>query len=162
MWSDLLPLNLSQAARRLGVEPFDLVRLLVATDGMPKELAFSPEQVDALGAKGGIEPSWWPGVDLPEDHNPMRQRVRAALGLLLERGHVGGEGTRLDNVWRGLPSADQALVRDALHALSDEGLVAMLPGKICTRVLVNAASEERVREIAEGRSDTSALSALYE
>lgn len=162
MLSDLRPLGLVGAAKRLDVEPFELIRLLVATDGVPKDMVFPPAKVDALRARAGIEDSWWTDTELPEDVNPLRQRVRGALSLLLARGHVGGEGTRQDNVWRGLPAADQELVRNALLVLADEGLLALIPGKLSTRVTVSPAGEDRIRAIAEGRSDTSALSVLYE
>lgn len=162
MLSDLLPLGLTGAAARLGLEPFELVRLLVATDAMPRDLRFTTEQVDGLFARAALEQPWWDGVDLPEDKNPLRQRVRAALGLLLGKGFVGGEGTRIDNVCRGLPSEDQALIRDALVALADEGHLTLVPGRMGVRVTVTPASEGRVRDIAAGKSDTSALSVLYE
>lgn len=162
MLSDLQPLGLTGAAARLGLEPFELVRLLVAVDAMPRDLRFTPAQVDALHAKAALEGGWWDGVDLPEDKNPLRQRVRAALGLLLARGFVGGEGTRVDNVCRGLPPDDQALVRDALITLADEGHLTLVPGRMGVRITVTPASERRVRDIADGKSDTSALSVLYE
>lgn len=163
MLHELQPLGLVDSAKRLGLDPFELVQLLVATDGVPKDMVFSTEQVDGLIGKGGVESGWWDEATLPEgDKNPKRQRVRAALGLLLDRGHVGGAGTRADNLWRGLSSEDQMLVRDAVLVLVDEGLLDNVPAKSANNVTVSAEHEARVRDIVEGRTEHSALSALYE
>lgn len=157
MLSELLPMNLSDAARRLGVDPFELMRILVATNSVPKDLVFRAAEVDALREPAGIDEAWWKDVVLPDDVNPRRQRVRGVLHMLL-----AGGATRKDNVWRGLEASERELVRGAVDILVEEGLLAEATTKALTSLSVADGSEERVRAIADGEADTSALSALYE
>jgi hypothetical protein len=162
MLDDLRPKGLSDAAHALGIDPFELIRIAVGSDVDLGTLTFDDAALVTLTDAGGIEVSWWADAELPKDHNSQRQRVRAALSQLLERGHVGGQGTRMDNVWRGLPRDDQELVREALTGLAEEGLLALNASTSGTRVSVVSSAKDRVRAIAEGSADTSALSALYE
>jgi len=162
MLDDLLPMNLVGAANKLGVSPFEVMRLLVASDGVPDNLHFTGDQVARLRQIGQIEDSWWEGVDLPEDANPLRQRVRAALQLLIDRGHVADSVTRMDNVWRGLTEEDCGLVNDALLALVDEGHLNQISRPNGTMISVNPASSDTIQQLASGAADTPGLSELYE
>ena len=162
MLSELAPMNLVGAALALGVTPFEVVRLLVASGGVPANLTFTAEQVARLRKVGQIDNSWWDGVDLPDDANPLRQRVRAALQLLIDHGHVADSMTRLDNVWRGLNEDDCGLVKDALLILVDEGHLNQVSRPNGTMISVNPASSDTIQQLASGAADTPGLSELYE
>ena len=153
---DLQPLNLTDAALKLGVSPFDLMRLAVGTDTPLDHLQFDDALLDELRAAGGIEESWWgPETEMPTDHNERRRLVRAALAQLIARGHVDGEGTRMDNVWRGLDAEQQELLREALSALAEDELLALHSGKTGTHVTVTGSGRSKIEDIADGTADTS-------
>lgn len=162
MLDELRPMGLGAAARRLGVDLFEVVRLVVATDTPSEQLGFSPEQVENLRAFGGIEGPWWPDVELPEDEHPLRQRVRAAVQQLVARGLVGEHTTRMDNVWRGLPVDDQLFLQTALTTLGEEGVLVIAATPSGVRVSVAEARLDTARAIADGRLDTPGLTALYQ
>ena len=162
MLHELRPMGFAEAARHLGVDIFEMVRILTNTDGMPDRLVFEADQLIKIKTDAGIESSWWTDESLPKDHNPGRQRVRAALQLLLDRGHIGAPGTRMDNVGRGLSPDDQSLVSEALNALASDGLMSIHTTPVATLVYINETGKARIAEIAAGKGDTAALSALYE
>jgi hypothetical protein len=159
----LIPVGLNEMSRRLGVDPFETVRLLVATDyDMTGPLRFAPEVVEMLRDKGGVHATWWDGSSGPADDNPSRQRVRAALQLMLDKGYVGDKTTRMDNVWRGLPYADQGLIQQALTVLTEEGLVRCIGTPMGLQVSVDAGKLDLVRGIVSGKKSSDGLDALYE
>ena len=162
MLDELRPMGLSAAARSLGVDLFEVVRLLVASETGPDSLRLTPEHVEQLRVFGGIERPWWPDVELPEDEHPLRQRVRAAVQQLLDRGYVGAVTTRMDNVWRGLPTDDQVFLQTALTALGEEGVLAITATPAGMQVAVVEERVDVARAIADGRHDTPGLTALYQ
>lgn len=162
MLHDLQPLGLTAAAKRLAMDPFELIQLLIATDGVPKDLVFTAAQVDGLVGKGGVEAGWWDEAEFVEDKNARRRRVRAALKLMLDRELVGPPGTRPDNLWRGLDAAEQKLIRDALAVLVDDEVLERVPHMAGNHVAIRAEGKERVVEIVEGRTEHPSLSALFE
>ncbi len=163
MWDDLRPITLTQAAKQLGVDPFEVMRLLVAADAVPVGApVLSAEAVEQLRAVGQLQPSWWPGAQLPDDPHPRRARVRAALSLLLERGYVGDVVTRLDNVTRGLRAEEQRLILAALRALAEVGLVRIEVRPIGVMVAVEADHADRVRSVAAGNEMPAVLHRLLE
>src|SRR5687767_14283894 len=120
MLEELMPVGLADAARKLGTEPFEVVRLLVAANAVPQgPLQLGPDAVDRLREIGRIEAGWWEGVTLPKDANPRRARVRAAIQLLIDKERFGDATTRMDNVWRGLRVDEQQLLQGALMALAE-------------------------------------------
>ncbi len=159
MLEELQPLSLTAAARRLGIDPFEVVRLLVASDQVPAgALAVDPQAIDALRELGRIDSSWWDGVDLPSDEHPGRARVRAAARLLLDRKHVGDDAaTRMDNVWRGLPLEDQDLLQRAISALAIAGLVRILATRVGLMVCVADGQESKVKALADAEQVPSEL-----
>lgn len=164
MLSEFHPLGVTDAARRLGLDPFEVVRLLVASgkasdDGAP---VYSAELVEELRVFGRIDPPWWGGVDLPDDANPLRQRVRAALQLLLEKGVVGDATTRMDNVWRGLPFEDQGLLQQAVMVLAEEGALRVVGSPVGLLVSIDPAAKATVEGLAAGTKESAGLSALYQ
>jgi hypothetical protein len=162
MLEELQPLSLVDAARQLGVTPFEVVRLLVAAGEVPD----GPLRVDGallgeLRKLGGIQDTWWTGVDLPDDEDPRLQRVRAGVKLLLDRKHIGeGAATRLDNVSRGLAFEDQDLLRFAFFALAEDGVVRLMPSRVAQTVCILPAAEKVARALVDGKQVPSALSAM--
>lgn len=162
MLEELRPLGISDVAKRLGIDVFEVVRLLVASGNMPTHLQVPSEHVERLRSFGGIDAPWWIDVELPEDEHPLRQRVRAAIQLLLDRGHVGDRTTRMDNVWRGLPDDDQAFLQTALTVLGEEGLLTVLATPVGVQVAIASDRLDTARGIADGSQDTPGLTALYQ
>ncbi|MBT3221322.1 MAG: hypothetical protein HN348_19745 [Proteobacteria bacterium] len=161
MIPELKPRGIVAAAKQLGVEPFEVVRLLVASGRMPDTLVVSQEDLDAIRRVGEIE-SWWAGgLDRPDDANPLRATFRAALGQLLERECIGDKSTRMDNLWRGLSLEEQEKLQEGVHALIEEEVLATSNSEvgICVSVVEPAAST--VRDIVEGSSDTPGLAAVF-
>lgn len=48
MLDELKPMTLTEAAKALGTDPFELVRVMVASGIAPQTLGFTREQVDRL------------------------------------------------------------------------------------------------------------------
>lgn len=113
MLEDVKPLSLSMAASAIGIDPFDLVRLLAARRRRgPLELAHS--ELDAFCEQSGIQ-TWWPdGLDL----EPGGDLLARVLTEMLDRGHTRQTGTRLDNLWRGLSAGQQAFIHECVEALA--------------------------------------------
>ena len=161
MRDELRPLSLTEAAQSLGVDPFEIVRLLVASHAMPVGQPFlTYAQVEQLRSQGGIDRSWWDGARLPEDPNPRRRRLRAALTLLLARDHVGEAETRLDNVTRGLPANEQRFLGAALRALSEVGLLSLEVRSVGVMVAIVPSAVAQIRSMADGNEMPAALAAL--
>jgi hypothetical protein len=161
MLEDLEPVGLTTAARRIGCDPFEVIRLLVAAGAVPEgSLVIDAELVDKLRGIGRIEPPWWEGVALPQDNNPARARVRAAVQLLLERGRIGDDRTRMDNVWRGLPPSDRRLLERALSAFSHEGIVRISPSAIGPLISIEPVAVEAAKKFVAGKLDSPGLRAL--
>lgn len=122
MLSELRPAGLVDAAKSLGVDPFELVRLAVASGSPPERLVFSADTIAALRAFGGLE-DWWKDAGLPKDPSVRRARMRFLGRKLLEGGFVGDKATRLDNLWRGLGADDRAAIEQAVSGMLQEGVV---------------------------------------
>ena len=161
MIEELLPSGLTGAARSLGVEPLEVVRLMVMTDTVSDGFSVNEDHVQKLANFGQIESGWWDGAELPKDDNPTRQRVRAAIGLLLGR-CAGGQTIRLDNLWRGLPIAEQEIVEEAMNILADEERVQIGNHSSGVRIGVPADQEDGLKAIANGEADSDGLAELYQ
>lgn len=159
MFEELLPTGLTSAARRLGVEPLEVVRLMVVSDTVTPGFIVTPEHLHKLQRLGGIEGGWWQGIELPEDASPARARVRAALGLLLKQGADGP--IRMDNLWRGLSLDDQGLIEEALNLLADEEIVLVENAEMGVVVSVPPASRDRVQRISDGAEQVESLEPLF-
>jgi hypothetical protein len=164
MLDELRPKGLKEAALSLGVEPFEVVRLLIAADAVPPgAMRLDDELLGTLREVGGIEASWWAGDDeLPEDDDPRRARVRAALGALLAREIIGDATTRLDNVWRGLSPDDQLVLQAAFTALAEDGLLALLATPVGLKVAVVAGKQVEAQTIVDGSGSSASLDALLQ
>lgn len=161
MLEELEPVGLPEAARRIGTDPFEVVRLLVAAGAVPEgPLLVDAEIVDKLRGIGRIEAPWWGEVALPKDSNPYRARVRAAVQLLLDKGRVGEERTRMDNVWRGLDKGNRQLLERAFAVFSEEGMVRISPSSIGPLLSIEPVAVEAAKKFAAGKLDSPGLRAL--
>ena len=159
MIESLLPTTLTGAARRLGVEPLEVVRLMVVSDSVSPGFKVSEEELGRLAALGRMEWGWWDGFALPDDPQPLRQRVRGALQLLISRGATGP--IRMDNLWRGLPPDDQRLIEDALNVLADEELLVIQNAVPGVQVHISSGKTDVIQGIADGTVESPGLTDLY-
>lgn len=163
MLDELMPHGLADAARELGTDPFEVVRLLVAANAVPKgALQVDGETIDRLREIGKIDASWWDGVPLPKDTNARRARVRAAVHLLAERERFGDAGTRMDNVWRGLPPTDQHVLQAALMTLAEEGMIRVVATPIGLMVSIEPKAQDAALRFVAGMHESPGLKALLE
>ena len=163
MVGELQPVSLTDAARELGVGPFEVVRLLVAADEMPPgRPTLSRATLRRLRELAGLEASWWSSIDLPDDPDARVAMLRAALGALLARDLLDDAQTRLDNVTRGLDSTDQRWLTQALHQLADEGLLCVRVRPEGVGISVVSEAVGQVRAICEGGEAPPGLAGLHE
>ncbi|MCB9668518.1 MAG: hypothetical protein H6736_02985 [Alphaproteobacteria bacterium] len=148
MLDELLPMTLSQGAARVGVEPLEIVRLMVGSDLVSPDLTVSPAQLDKLAEAGGIESGWWEGVAIPADTVAGRGVVRAALGILAARAASGP--VRMDNLWRGRPLDDQDLIEQAVETLDEAGTLQIVNAPAGVQVMVEADGIQQLQAIAAG------------
>lgn len=126
MLDSLKALTLGEAARQVGVDPFELVRILVQR-GEGAHLRIPRSSIPEIRDFAGVE-SWWSGqYEVVDDPFAVRGRVLTALQMLLDRGHVGlASLTRLDNLWRGLPLSDQQVIESVVRVLEGDGLLVLV------------------------------------
>lgn len=160
MLHDLLPYGVVGAARALGVEPMDVIRLAVMTGNMPETLSFTPALVEALREAGSIESGWWAGATLPTDPNPARARIRGAVALLLERAANGP--VRMDNLWRDLSFEEQELLQDAFDVLADDELVEIVADARGVWIAVANGQRDDLARIADGTQESAGLTQLLQ
>ncbi len=160
MLSELQPKGLSDVAKELGVDPFEVVRLLVAADAVPESLNFNAEIIAQLKEYSGIA-HWWTDNAPPADANPKRGRVRGAVKLLIDNGAVGDSTTRLDNLWRGLGAEDQLLLEQAVGLLMQDGHVQTFAAVQGAQISINAASSDTLGQFVSGGAEPPSLAALW-
>jgi hypothetical protein len=151
MSHDLLPFGLAEAARRAELEPFELVRLTVASGLGSRSLEFNADQLAELCTFAGVE-RWWADRSPTQDPKHKRGLLKAVLTELLVRKHVGDARTRQDNLWRGLPDADRRFLEEAIDLLVEHGLVSLRAE--ATGVLLSARPDavDRLQQMAQGKS----------
>ncbi|MBA2321318.1 MAG: hypothetical protein H0V89_09195 [Deltaproteobacteria bacterium] len=154
MIEDLRPLGLVEAARRLRIDPFELVRIEVGLGNRLERLTFAPERLAVLARDGGIETSW---LDETRLQATPAVRVREAFGELARRGFVGDKSTRLDNLTRGLSLAEADTVRRASPQMAEEGLLLIHSGPLGALVSVQPGQEARLAAVAAGTTESRGL-----
>lgn len=106
--------SLSEVAARLDIHPFDLSRYLaLQKGGIPNELRFSSTQIDQMALGLGLQ-SWWSESFILEDGNRSRLLIRE-LARRLYNADIE-QGTRADNLYRGLEGNDYNFVRRVVNA----------------------------------------------
>ena len=153
-------MGLHDAARALGVDPFEVVRLLGVARVAPDQFRFTSDQVDKLRQVGGIE-AWWTQSAGVADDNAHRGRLRSALQMMLDKQLIGDKATRLDNVWRGLGAADAAVLRDAVACLVKDGILIAGMSPRGRQLAIHPKAPDEVRRIAAGTSEPASIAALW-
>lgn len=146
--------TLDQVARKLELSPFDVVRILVAEDALPRDLRLDPAHLDRIRVRGGLE-NWW---DQPPEPAPGESRsralVRALLTRMLDRNLVDPAATRADNLFRGLDNDSAAVLRRAVNLLLKEQLLQSRMAAEGLLVSLHPGAVRQLRELAQGSSRT--------
>jgi len=158
---ELRPLGLSDAARALGVDPFEVVRLTVAFGPKSGPLTLSLDQVAELRDHAGIE-DWWTDASLPDDGNRLRAAIRGAIHQLISRRLVGEQTTRLDNLWRGLAVDQQVGVEQAVMVLLEEEKLLTAASPRGVQVSIAPGAETLLDKIASGAAEHAGLAAVWQ
>lgn len=154
MIEELRPLGLVEAARRLKIDPFELVRVEVGLGSRLERLTWTADRLATVARDGGIEAVWLDPQNLSP--NPL-VRVREAFGELGRRGFVGSKSTRLENLTRGLSLGEAERVRRAAPALAEEGLLLLSAGALGAAISVKPGAEGKLAAIAAGTVESRGL-----
>lgn len=160
MIEEFRPSSLVDAAKEIGVNPFELVRLSVALDEPSEDLRFSAAAIAKLREKAGIR-LFWAERELPDLGNPVESAVRGACGLLLDEGLVGDTTTRLDNLTRGLSPLQAEAIDEAIALLAEAGSIVLMTAPAGLQVAVVAGKEDSVRGVADGSNIPDELASLW-
>jgi hypothetical protein len=161
MWNESQPLTVSELARRLDVEPFEVVRLLVAA-GKPRDtLLFADDATAALAAYAGIE-RWWEALPEPVDGaDPRKTLLQHCLRRLLAGKYIGDRRTRQDNLWRDLPRDLREFMKDAVEVLIEENVLHLRAEATGLQISVRAEASERAKAMSEGKELVEDLRRLW-
>ena len=159
MLDDFRPIGLDDLAARVGVDPLEAVRLLVVAGATTDDQLYTPAHIEKITAAGGVA-TWWSGPP-PKDDNAARAHVRGALQMLIDGGYVGEKGARIDNLWRGLPSANAEPIRDAVDLLVAEGVLLLAHTQAGPMVSIASRAQSDVSRIAQGAHEPAALAAVW-
>lgn len=160
MLDEFRPLKLSDAARYLGLDPFEVVRLSVVFREASPDLRFPKASLERLREQAGLVDVWADRA-LPVDDNPSRAAVRGALAYLRDSGLIGSASTRLDNLARGLGAAEQEVIQEGAAILHEAGVLLLTPAPRGLQVSVAPGAEQLVSSIADGGEAPEELAALW-
>lgn len=149
MLGELRTVGLIEAARRLGVHPFELVRLAVVADSVPGRFHFDDDLLDTLRQAGGLQ-AWWEDRALPQGGSDAERVARGVLQLLFEHGAVSPKSTRMDNLWRGLSVPHQVIAQGVVSALVEAEMLTSEPTPAGVQVGVASSHAKTLRKAAEG------------
>lgn len=161
MMSEFLPHSLGAASKQLGIEPFELTRLVVAAGEPVGRMEFTAAQIEAIRKFAGIEWWWGDGSTTPTDEIPLRGVLRGILQRMLEGKRIGDQRTRQDNLWRGLGSRQRRFVEDSIDVLVEHGLISVRAEVAGVMVSIRPEAIERVQALAEGRDVPDDLARLW-
>lgn len=145
--------SVADAARRLEIHPFELVRLLVAEGrGLPDDLRLGPEDIERARQRGGLE-DWWetPPLAFPEEPR-VRALVRGVIRRMMDRDLVDPHATRADNLFRGLDAGTQVQLRKAVNLLIRDQLLTSRMDALGLMVALHPAAMPQLGAVAAGRS----------
>jgi hypothetical protein len=153
-------MSIDQAARWLELHPFEVLRLLVNDDALPRDLGLDPSHVERVRVRGGLE-SWWEGAPDPVPSEPRaRTLARALITRMLDRDMVDPNATRADNLFRGLDGDSQVVLRRAVNLLIKEQYLATRMATEGLMVALHPGAVRQLRDFAAGGSRL--LDALWE
>ena len=109
------PWTIARTAQALELHPFEVVRILASSGALPAQLRLEPDDVGRVLELGRLE-TWWEGSPKfgPEDVEGHAV-TRALARQLLARGVIEPVWTRADNLFRGLETRAQRIVRRAVN-----------------------------------------------
>lgn len=154
-------LHVSQIADSLDLHPFEVARLLGQADGLGRTLSFDKTDIERVRKLAGVETWWGSGKDNVVDEDPARSLVRTAAQMLIDRNVVGENTTRADNLFRGLESADQFVVRRAVNMLIRDGILRSIPTAQGLHLRVDKEKVKLLKKIADGSSIPNSLAELW-
>jgi len=151
-------ITVEEAARRLGIHPFEIVRHLTihrqATPGFQIDVDLLP----TLMAWAGIEDWWTEATDSAEatdepaprhDPNPRRRVVRWIPFKLLQLGKIGASHTRIDNAWRGLSGDLKGFGKRVVDRMKRDGLLLSKPTVNGEHIFLNPGRLEDVQALID-------------
>jgi hypothetical protein len=154
-------LGIKDLSARLGLHPFNAVRILNAKNLLTDDLLFEEDDVEKVRRFGGIE-YWWTGsCTLEDDTIQGRAVLRSIARELVKRGVVGEQTTRADNVYRGLEPDDERLARRALNVLIQEQFLRTLPTPLGIHVSIVPDRHQALERLAAGKEIPPALAVLW-
>jgi hypothetical protein len=161
MWTDFRRMGLTELSHRLDLEPFEAVRLVVAS-GKPRDvLTFDQAVADEVGAFGGVE-RWWSDLQAPADGSDARKALfQACLARMLSKGLTGDHRTRQDNLWRGLPRPLREFLKDAIEVLIEENVLHLRADATGLLISIRNDAADRARAMSEGREIPEDLRKLW-
>ncbi len=154
-------LGVKDLAARLGIHPFNVVRILTAKNQLEPRLQFDEDDVEKVRRFGGVEYWWTGGCTLEEDGIRARGVLRSVARELVKRGIVGENTTRADNVYRGLEPDDERTARRALNVLIQEQYLRTVPTPLGIHVSVVSDKLSIVERLAAGKEIPPALAVLW-
>ncbi len=154
-------LGIKDVAARLGIHPFNAVRILTAKSQLTPELLFEEDDIEKVRRYGGIEYWWTGGCTLEEDAIQGRAVLRSIARELVKRGVVGEQTTRADNVYRGLDPDDERLARRALNVLIQEQYLRTMPTPLGIHVSIVPERHQALERLANGKEIPPALAVLW-
>jgi hypothetical protein len=154
-------LHIKDLAARLGIHPFNIVRILTAKNQLTADLLFEEDDVEKVRRFGGVEYWWTAGCVVEPDSIRARGVLRSLVRELLKRGIVGETTTRADNVYRGLDAEDERVARRALNVLIQEQLVRTVPTPLGIHVSVVPEQVRLLERLAAGKEVPPALAVLW-
>lgn len=161
MLDELKPHDLHASAQALGVHPFEVVRLLVLSGSSVDRLGATSDTLDKLRDFGQLETWWTDRSELPNDDNSRRRVVRGVVDAMLQRELVGEHTTRLDNLWRGLPSEDREVAEHAVMVMHELGHLTSQAATSGTRVSIHPDAVASAKDLVARGNAPDDLAALW-
>jgi len=154
-------LGVKDLSARLGIHPFNAIRILTAKNQLSDNLLFEEDDIEKVRRFGGIE-YWWTGAcTLEEDGIQGRAVLRSIARELVKRGVVDEQTTRADNVYRGLEPDEERLARRALNVLIQEQYLRTMPTPLGIHVSIVPDRLQALERLAAGKEIPPALAVLW-
>jgi len=167
----MMKITVEEAARRLGVHPFEIVRHLTIHRQAIPGFQIEADLLPTIMAWAGIE-DWWAEeaesaatADEPtprHDPNPRRRVVRGIPFKLLALGKVGASHTRIDNAWRGLSGDLKGFGKTVVDRMKRDGLLLSKPTVNGEHIFLNPARLEDIQALIDWEDPPAAYRELVQ
>jgi len=161
-----MEITVEEAARRLGIHPFEVVRHFTTHRQALPGFILQDEMIPTLMGWAGIE-NWWEEEDAvssngqengetgrPEDkhlprsdENPRRMVVRWIPFKLLHKGKIGASHTRIDNAWRGLSGDLKGFGKEVVDLMKRDGILLSKPTVNGEHIFLNPDRLENIQSL---------------